>query len=60
LLAGWLINHYNSFKNQSYRVISDVSNDTVTVDFPEFLGWEGTLSEVEIVLSVVSCFVNLQ
>jgi hypothetical protein len=33
---------------------TDVNNDTVTVDFPEFLGWEGRLSEVELVLSLVS------
>ena len=38
--------------HDSIGIVKDVSNDTVTVDFPEFLGWEGTLSEVEIVLSL--------
>lgn len=46
------INGWGDITHDSIGIVKDVSNDTVTVDFPEFLGWEGTLSEVEIVLSL--------
>ena len=46
------INGWGDVTHDSIGIVKDVSNDTVTVDFPEFLGWEGTLSEVEIVLSL--------
>lgn len=46
------INGWGDFTHDSIGVVKDVSNDTVTVDFPEFLGWEGIFSEVEIVLSL--------
>lgn len=46
------INGWGDVTHDSVGIVKGVNNGTVTVDFPQFIGWEGLLSEIMVIESV--------